>query len=86
MAKVSSPRVIKDKVDESRALRVHPSQVAEANGVAQSMGCGAPFRDDGMFEDSRSNKANYMREVNKRAEDRGEARFVNFDGGYRDVT
>jgi hypothetical protein len=80
------PNVAHDRLHQSRALKVHPSQVAEANEVAQSMGCGAPFHKDGMFVDTRANKARYMREINTRADDRGEDRLVNFDGGYGDVT
>lgn len=85
-SKLACPRVAKALVGESRALKVHPSQVAEANQVAQSMGCGAPFRRDGMYEDSRANKKRYMRELNRRAVDNGQDRIVNFDGGYGDET
>lgn len=80
------PNVAHDRPDLSRALKVHPSQVVEANEVAQSMGCGTPFHGDGMFVDTRNNKARYMKEINTRADDRGEDRLVNFDGGHGDVT
>ncbi len=71
--------------DISRALKVSPKQVKEANEASQSMGCGTPFRSDGMFVAGRKNKARYMREINKRADDKGQKKLVNFDGGYSDV-
>jgi hypothetical protein len=72
--------------DISRSLKVHPKQAAEANAAAQKMGCGTPFRKDGMFVGGRRAKARYMREMNKRREDHGQDRMVNYDGGYGDVT
>lgn len=74
------------QTDVSHGLSVHPSQVKDANEVAKSMGCGEPFRPDGRYEDTRSNKKRYMHELNKRLVDRGESRIVNFDGGYGDET
>jgi hypothetical protein len=68
----------------SRALRVGQKQLAEANEVAQAMGCGAPFRADGMFEGTRTEKKRYMQELNRRRADQGEPRLVNFDGGHGD--
>ena len=82
---LAAPRVQTGPVDISRALKVHPSQVVEANQVAQDMGCGTPFRDDGMYVDNRPNKRRYMDELNKRADDAGEDKLVNFDGGYGDA-
>ena len=61
-----------------------PDQVEKANEVAKSMGCGEPFRPDGMFEASRSTKTRYRKELNKRLSDQGETEIVNFDGGYGD--
>lgn len=81
-----SPNIASAPSGESRALRVHPSQAAEANEVAQGMGCGTPFRADGMFVGNRAEKRRYMKEINRRAVDRGEDRIVNFDGGYGDET
>jgi len=76
----------KNKEDISRSLKVHPSQLAEANEVAAKMGCGEPFRKDGMFIASRSEKKRYMKELNKRRADLGQPPLVNFDGGYGDAT
>ncbi len=84
--KVKSPAIVGMKKDESRALRVGGGQIAEANEAAKAMGCGEPFRDDGMFEGTRTDKKRYMQEINRRREDRGEPRLVNFDGGYGDET
>ncbi len=84
--KMAAPALVGQKVDISRALAVGRSQIAEANEVAQGMGCGAPFRDDGKFEGTRSEKAKYMRELNKRRVDSGQERLVNHDGGYGDET
>lgn len=78
--------VMVDFDDMSRALKVHPKQAKKANEEARKMGCGEPFRKDGMFIGGRRNKARYMRELNKRREDRGQDRMVNYDGGYGDVT
>ncbi len=83
---MAAPALVGQKVDVSRALAVGRSQIAEANEAAQGMGCGAPFRADGKFEGTRSEKKRYMRELNRRREDQGQARFVNFDGGYGDET
>ena len=80
------PAVVGLKVDVSRALRAGPSQLAEANDFAQSVGCGAPFRSDGMFESDRNTKKRFIQESNKRRVDHGESRVVNFDGGYGDET
>ena len=82
----AAPRVAAERKDISRALKVHPKQVAEANELAQKMGCGTPFRKSGMWVGTRSQKRRYMEEVNRRAVDLGQERLVNFDGGYRDVT
>jgi len=83
--KSSGPMVAKNPTIRSRALKVHPSQVAEANEVAKSMGCGTPFGRDGMFEASRSQTKRYVEALNRRRGD-GEARIVNYDGGYGDPT
>ena len=82
---VSVPMVLKDPTISSRALKVHPSQVAEANRMAHEMGCGTPFRSDGMLEARRSEVKRYVNEINRRRGD-GEARIVNYDGGYGDPT
>ena len=84
MPKNEVPTIVGMKNDISRALRVTPGQAAEANRVAREMGCGNPFRVDGMFEGTRNEKKKYMRELNRRREDRGESRIVNYDGGYGD--
>ncbi len=78
-----SVMVQKDPIIRSRALQVHPSQVAEANRVSQEMGCGTPFASDGMFVARRSETKRYVEEINRRRGE-GEARIVNFDGGYGD--
>lgn len=83
-SKFGVPALVGQKTDISRALRVGKSQLAEANGVAQEMGCGAPFRDDGMFEGTRTEKKRYMREINRRRVDQGQDRIVNLDGGHGD--
>jgi len=83
---LAAPRIAKSGTDISRALKVHPKQVADANKAAQSMGCGTPFRKDGMYVDTRANKNRYLRELNTRRADQGEDRMVNFDGGFGDVT
>jgi len=69
----------------SRALGVQPWQVTEANEHARKMGCGTPFREDGLFEGSREAVKRYVKEVNRERPD-GEARIVNYDGGYGDPT
>ena len=84
--KIGAPAIIGNKVDVSNALRVGPSQIAEANAAAQAMGCGTPFGADGKPRFTRTEKARYMREINKRREDQGQERFVNHDGGYGDET
>ena len=81
-----APATVGQKSDISRALAVGRSQIADANQAAQEMGCGAPFRADGKFEGTRSEKKRYMREINRRRVDQGEPRFVNLDGGYGDET
>lgn len=81
---IGAPAVVGLKEDISRALSVHPRQVAEANRVAEAMGCGTPFRPDGRFVGTRAEKKRYMRELNRRRADYGQPRIVNFDGGYGD--
>lgn len=81
-----APAIVGQKVDISRALRVGKRQIAAANEMAKAMGCGEPFRPDGNFEGTRSQKRRYMQEINRRRADLGEARLVNFDGGYGDET
>ncbi len=83
---MAAPALVGQKVDISRALAVGRSQIAEANEVAQGMGCGAPFRDDGKFEGTRAQKKRYMQELNRRRQDLGQPRLVNFDGGHGDET
>jgi hypothetical protein len=80
------PSVIGLRRDKSRALRVGKSQIARANEVAKSMGCGEPFTETGHPEFTTPEKQKYMRELNKRRVDQGESRLVNFDGGYGDET
>ena len=80
----AAPATVGQKLDVSRSLRVGKNQIAEANEVAQGMGCGTPFRADGMFEGTRAQKKRYMREINRRRADHGEPRFVNLDGGHGD--
>jgi hypothetical protein len=76
--------IIGTKKDISHALSVSRETAAEANSQARSMGCGNPFRSDGTFEGTRSEKKKYMKELNRRRMDRGESRIVNYDGGYGD--
>jgi hypothetical protein len=78
--------IVGQKSDISRSLKVGRSQISEANRVAQEIGCGTPFRADGMFVGTRSQKKKYMKEINRRRVDQGEPRFVNLDGGYGDET
>ncbi len=80
------PATVGQVSDVSRALRVGKSQLPKANEAAQDMGCGAPFRADGMFEGTRAEKKRYMQELNRRRADHGEPRLVNFDGGHGDET
>ena len=84
-SKLAIPGALKDPEIRSMALKVHRSQVEEANAVAASMGCGFPFDKDGSFTARRSEVKRYVNEINKRRGD-GEARLVNFDGGYGDPT
>lgn len=79
-----TPAITGQKSDVSRSLRVGKRQIAEANKAAQEMGCGSPFRSDGMFGGTRSQKKRYMQEINRRRADHGQDRFVNLDGGYGD--
>ena len=83
--KIEVPMVMKNPEIRSRALKVHRSQVAEANKVAEAMGCGNPFERDGTFVGRRSEVKRYVEELNRRRGE-GEARIVNFDGGYGDPT
>lgn len=69
----------------SNALAVDPRQVPEANEVAKKLGCGTPFREDGKFEGSRYHVKKYVEGINRERRD-GEARIVNYDGGYGDPT
>ncbi len=82
--KFAAPALVGQRSDVSRSLRVGKKQIAEANQVAQEMGCGTPFRKDGMFEGTRTEKKRYMQEINRRRADHGQDRFVNLDGGYGD--
>lgn len=81
-----APAIVGQVRDTSDALRVGKNQIGKANAVAQEMGCGAPFRADGRWEGTRAEKKQYMREINRRRADLGQARLVNFDGGYGDET
>ena len=83
-SKSAAPALVGQRSDVSRSLRVGKKQIAKANQVAQEMGCGTPFRKDGMFEGTRTEKKRYMREINRRRADHGQDRFVNLDGGYGD--
>jgi len=78
------PAIVGQKIDVSYALRVGKRQIVKANEAAVSMGCGEPFRSDGLFEGTRSQKKQYMREINRRRVNQGQDRLVNFDGGYGD--
>ena len=80
------PAIVGQRSDISRSLRVGTNQLAEANEVAQTMGCGTPFRADGMYEGTRAEKKRYMQELNRRRVDQGEPRLVNLDGGHGDET
>lgn len=80
------PAVIGLRSDKSRALRVGRNQIAQANEVAKSMGCGEPFGSDGHPTFTTPEKRKYMKELNKRRADHGQERLVNFDGGYGDET
>lgn len=81
------PGVVGLATISSRALRAGKNQIAEANEYAQSIGCGSPFRaDNGYFEADRNTTKRFIQEGNKRRDDLGEPRVVNFDGGYGDVT
>ena len=82
----SVPQVVGLARTKSGALRVGKNQIGPANDAAQEMGCGRPFGDDGKPEFTRPEKKKYMQEINHRRLDQGEARFVNFDGGYGDET
>jgi hypothetical protein len=84
-SKLHIPGALKDPEICSTALAVHRSQVEEANAVAQRMGCGTPFASDGTFVGRRSEVKRYVSEINRRRGE-GEARLVNFDGGYGDPT
>ena len=83
---LAAPAIVGQKRDVSHALRVGKRQIAQANEAAQEMGCGTPFRANGLFEGSRAEKKRYMKEINRRRADQGEPRLVNFDGGYGDET
>ena len=85
-SKFACPAVVGQKSDISRSLRAGRSQIPEANRVAQEMGCGTPFRADGMFEATRSEKKRYMQEINRRRVEQGQPRVVNLDGGHGDET
>ena len=80
---IAGVKVLKDPEQPSRAMKVHPSQVKEANEAAAKMGCGAPYRRDGMCVLRRRKMKKYIEEINRRRGE-GEARMVNFDGGYGD--
>ena len=82
----AAPALVGLSTDASNALRVGKNQIGPANEFAQSIGCGEPFGDDGKPVMDRATKRQYMRELNKRRADAGEARLVNFDGGYGDET
>ena len=82
----AAPAIVGQKRDVSHALRVGKRQIAQANEAAQEMGCGTPFRADGLFQGSRVEKKRYMKEINRRRADEGSPRLVNFDGGYGDET
>jgi hypothetical protein len=83
--KFGTPSIVGQKIDISRALRVGRKQIPEANRIAKEMGCGTPFRaNDGMFEATGTEKKKYLKEHNRRRDDRGEQRIVNLDGGYSD--
>ena len=72
---------------ESNALRVGKNQIAAANEAAKEMGCGEPFQaSNGKPQFTRPELKRYTQELNRRRADQGEARLVNFDGGYGDET
>lgn len=80
-----APAVTGQKVDASSSLRVGKRQIAEANRVAQAMGCGTPFGKDGKFRGTRTEKKTYMQEINRRRADLGQEKLVNLDGGHGDA-
>ena len=80
------PAIVGVRPDISRALRVGKDQIHEANEFARSVGCGTPFGADGHPVMDRAQKKRYMRALNERRVDQGEARLVNHDGGYGDET
>ena len=80
------PGIVGLKADISRALRVGKGQINAANEFAQSVGCGTPFGADGHPVMDRATKKRYTKALNERRVDQGEARLVNFDGGYGDET
>jgi hypothetical protein len=88
MAKKKSigPMVNKNPVTTNhRSLDVHPSQVAEANEYARKLTGFELFRGDGKMEASRSQVKKYVEALNRNRPE-GQARLVNFDGGYGDPT
>ena len=83
----SVPAIVGLVRSESNALRVGKNQIAAANQAAKEMGCGEPFQaKNGKPQFTRPELKKYTQELNARRSDQGEARFVNFDGGYGDET
>ena len=81
------PAIVGLTRSESNALRVGKNQVKEANEAAKAMGCGEPFNaSNGKPEFTRPELKKYMKELNTRRADQGEAKLVNFDGGHGDET
>ena len=81
-----APALVGVRETHSNALAVGPSQIADANEFAQSVGCGTPFGSNGKPVMDRATKKRYMQALNERRVDQGEQRLVNFDGGYGDET
>lgn len=81
-----APAIVGLRKHASNAMRVGKNQIGRANEFARSVGCGEPFGADGKPVMDRATKKRYMRELNKRRVDQGEARLVNFDGGHGDET
>jgi hypothetical protein len=84
--KVAAPAVVGVKVTANHeSIDVHPNQVREANEYSKRI-CGLqPFRGDGKAELSRTDKKRYVDALNRNRSE-GQARLVNFDGGYGDPT
>jgi len=77
------PMVAKNPEGPHSSMRVHPSQVEQANAYAKKLAGIEPFRPDGQCIASRNQFTRYINQLNKNRPD-GQARLVNYDGGYGD--